>query len=494
MKRNTVSRRVFIKTSAIAATGLSILPSFITAKSKSALMKRNFGVLNHEVTTFGLGGQASLQWTPDDVDPVAIILKAFEKQVNYFDTSNLYGPSQLNYGKAFRKLDLIPGRAGYNEKLRKSIFITSKTHLRVAKGNLNVEGVNNWTNGPRGSYTIDDLKRSLSQLFGDGQGSYPKGAYLDMVLIHSVSSKADVDAVYEGLLDTNNKAEKIGALAALRDYRDGTNLTGLNPHEEKLIKHIGFSGHYDTGVMIDMIQRDKENLLEGMLVAINANDKLHFNMQYNVIPVAEAKNMGIIGMKVFADGAMYSKGAYWSNHVSHVVRQVGSPDVPFRSLIEYSLTTPGINTVIIGIGQISDNEDECQLVQNIAAAQVMPDALSETDRNNIENMAGNIKSGKTNYFQLEKRGLTPAQNIQIEGAGNNRIKITWDTAYAGNYPIDHYEIWYNNTRTATVKHFPQTSKIPFEYVHSPESLAKAEYSIVTVDKKGNEAETQKLTI
>jgi hypothetical protein len=39
----------------------------------------------------------------------------------------------------------------------------------------------------------------------------------------------------------------------------------------------------------------------GLLVAVNANDRLQFNMQHNVLPVAAAKNMGIIAMKVFAD-------------------------------------------------------------------------------------------------------------------------------------------------------------------------------------------------
>ena len=430
-QEKNISRRRFIKTSATAAVGLSLVPAFSGFKSGKNLMTRSFGSLNHEVTTFGLGGQASLQWTPDDVDPVAIILKAFDKKINYFDTSNLYGPSQLNYGRAFRQLELIPGITGYNEGLRRSVFLTSKTHIRIAKGDLNVEGVRNATNGQPGSHTIDDLKRSLSQIFGDGQGNYPEGAYLDMILLHSISGKADVDAAFEGLYDTDGNAEHIGALAALRDYRDGTNYTGLNPKEEKLIRHVGFSGHYDAGVMMDLIQRDRDNLIEGMLVAINANDKLNFNMQNNVIPVAAAKNMGIIGMKVFADGAMYSKGAHWSNQPSHVVRQVGSQELPFRPLIEYSLTTPGVSTLIIGIGQISDNPDECQLTQNIAAAQIKPDGLNETDRTAIEKTAARIKEGKTNYFQIEKGGLTAVRNVQLTKAGDQQVILTWDTAFAG---------------------------------------------------------------
>ncbi len=483
-----IGRRTFIKTSAAAAAGISILPSFYSHMSKPKLMTRDFGRLNHEVTTFGLGGQASIQWTPDDVDPVAIILKAFDKGVNYFDTSNLYGPSQTNYGKAFKSLGLIPGMAGYNEILRKSIFLTSKTHLRIAKGSLNYEGVNNWSNGPEGSRTVDDLKRSLSQVFGDGKGGYPTGAYLDMILIHSVTRKADVDAVFEGLENNDPKAERTGALAALRDYRDGTNFTGLNPGEEKLVNHIGFSGHYDAGVMMDMIRRDKYGILDGLLVAINANDKLNFNMQNNVIPVAAAKNIGIIGMKVFADGAMYTKDAHWSREPSHVVRQIGSNEMPFKPLIEYSLTTPGISTAIIGIGEISDDPSQCQLSQNIAASQIKPGGLSESDRLDIEKTANLIKDGKTNYFQMEEGGLTAPRDIKTEILNGREVLITWNTAYAGDYPVDHYEVWRNNSKIGQVEHRPQTTMEPFQFKDNVDESTGYEYKIITVDKKGRKKE------
>jgi len=311
-KRGKVSRRRFLKTSS-AIVGLSMAPYINCGKTGvGEPMKRTFGRTGFEVTTLGLGGQASIQWTPPDVEPVKIILKAFDLGVNYFDTSNVYGPSQMNYGKAFRELGLIPGQAGYDDIRRKSFFLTSKTDLRWAKGGYPVEGVGNYTNGTRGSKTIDDLKRSLSLMFGDGKGNYPAGAYLDMILIHNLNTLAEVDVLYEGLESPDPKAEHIGALAALRDYRDGTNLTGLNPKEEKLVRHLGFSGHYSAPVMMEMIQRDKHNILDGMLVAINSNDRLNLSMQNNVIPVAAAKKMGVIAMKVFADGAMYSKGAHWS--------------------------------------------------------------------------------------------------------------------------------------------------------------------------------------
>jgi len=491
MKSHHESRRVFIKTTAAAAAGIALMPGFGFIPNRVVKpMRRSFGKLNFEVTTFGLGGQASLQWTPDDVDPVKIILKAFHKGVNYFDTSNLYGPSQLNFGKAFTELGLIPAQTGYNEKLRRSFFLTSKTHLRFARGGSGTPGVTNWTNGNPDTFTVDDVKRSLSLMFGDGQGNYPPGAYLDMVLIHNLNTVEEVDALYEGLYDTDPKAERIGALAALRDLRDGTNLTGLNPKEEKLIRHIGFSGHFSPQVMIEMIQRDKSNLLDAMLVAINANDRLNFNMQHNVIPVATAKNMGIIGMKVFADGAMYTKESHWTQGPSEVVRTVGSAALPSRPLIEYALTTPGIHTAIIGIGQISDDPVLCQLEQNLSAAQINQSGMKVTDRTEVENMTRLVKEGRTNYFQLPDKGLIAPSNVSVsqKKVGKDRyVEINWNTAFAGNMPLKNYDILRDGKIISSVSHKPQTTKTPFTFVDRLSDNASHEYSIVASDMAGRSA-------
>jgi aryl-alcohol dehydrogenase-like predicted oxidoreductase len=490
------TRRRFIQTGSALAAGMAFAPAIsCTSNNKvTKLMTRQFGKIGFEVTTFGLGGQASVQWTPPDVDPVKIILKAFDKKVNYFDTSNLYGPSQVHFGSAFRELSLIPGKAGYNEKLRKSIFLTSKTHLRVAKGSNELEGVRNRTNGEQGTYTIDDVKRTLSQIYGDGNGHYPKGAYLDMVLIHNLNTTEEVDALYVGYDNPNASDEQIGALAALLDYRDGTNRTGLNPAEEKLINHIGFSGHYSAPVMMDMIRRDTKNILDGMLVSINANDKLNLNMQNNVIPVAMAKNMGIIGMKVFADGAMYSKDATWSNEYKHVVRSVGSEKLPSRPLIEYALSTPGISTQIIGIGQIDDEPKACQMTQNIASAQIAPNGLSASERGEIEKMALVAKGGQTNYFQIHEGGLTSVTNPMISKTDGNAILLTWDTAYAGNGQIQKYVILKDGAEIGDVAHAPQISTKPFVFTDNSGNEGKSEYRIITVDTDNKQVSSGSLIV
>jgi aryl-alcohol dehydrogenase-like predicted oxidoreductase len=454
------------------------------------LMKREMGRMHFEATTLGLGGQASLQWTPTDVDPTRIILKAFHLGINYFDTSNVYGPSQVNYGKAFRELHLIPGEPGYNQALRESFFLTSKTGLRWAKGAIQKPNLRNFTNGPDGSGTVDDVKRTLSQIFGDGQGNYPKGAYLNMVLCHALGSLEEVDALYTGLDKPDPRAEHIGALAALRDLRDGSNLTGLNPKEEKLIRHIGFSGHNSPPVMMEMLQRDEGNLLDGMLVAINANDRLNFNMQYNVIPVAAARNVGLIAMKAFADGCMYGKQPMFSNNPSHVIRTVGSAALPSHPLVRYTLTTPGIGTVIIGTGQIDDDPKGCQMEQNLIAAQIQTKGLSVSDRRSIEKITAAVQDGKTNYFQLPHQDLTAPRDVvvaQAPGGGKRVVKLTWQTAYAGDEPISHYEISRDGEEIGRVDHHPQTNKTPFSFEDQKAGANTHKYEIATIDAIGRRA-------
>ncbi|QIA06921.1 aldo/keto reductase [Draconibacterium halophilum] len=481
-KKYPVTRRDFIKVSATTTAAFSAMSlGACNSEKLPEPMKRPFGQLGFNVTTLGLGGQASIQWTPDDVDPVPIILKAFDLGVNYFDTSNLYAKSQLHFHSAFEKLNLIPGKENYNQKLRESIWLTSKTGMRWGKpGWPERENVNNWSNGENVECAVDDVKRSLTQIFGDGEGFYPEGAYLDMVLCHTLHNTDEVDVLYEGLETPLDPDGNFGALVALRDLRDGTNLTGMNPKNEKLIKHIGFSGHAHPPAMMDMIQRDEYGILDGMLIAINANDKTKMNMQHNVIPIAEAKGMGIIGMKVFADAALYHKEPRWSQTPDDVFRKVGNDELPSKPLIEYSLTTPGVHTLIIGIGQIDEDPMKCQLVQNFYASQVAPDGMSADERKRIEEQAKSVKP-ESNYFQaVEKERLSaPRDAKRTDGT------LTWNTALADEEPILYYEVLQNGELLGKVEHKPQLLKSqPFSFkLDNSESV-----TLASVDKAGNRAE------
>lgn len=204
-------------------------------------------------------------------------------------------------------------------------------------------------------------------------------------------------------------------------------------------------------------------------------------MQYNVIPIAEAKGMGVIGMKVFADAAMYHKKPDWSNTPEDVYMMVGSQELPSKPLIEYSLTTPGVNTLIIGIGHIDDDPLKCQLVQNFYSAQITPGGMSASERKRIEDQAKDVKP-ESNYFQVvNKENLSAPRDAKLE-----ENLLTWQTALADEAPIDHYEIIVDGKLEGTVKHQPQLLKSkPFSF----ELKEKGEEIVLAaVDKDGSRAE------
>lgn len=489
MTRQTLSRRQFLAASATAAAASGGFPYLsLGAIGVERPMKRPLGRTGFEVTTLGLGGQAAIQWTPPGVDPLAIIGKALDSGVNYIDTSNAYESSQSNFGAAFRAMHLTPGTAGYDERRRRSLCVASKTMIRYAKG-ANPD-VPDRTDGPAESRAADDIKRTLSQLFGDGKGGYPPGAYIDLFFIHNLNTLSDVDAIYEGARHTDPAAERIGALAVLRDYRDGTNLTGLNPGEEQCIGGIGISGHWSSPVMMECLQRDEENLIDAMLIAINANDRRCLSHQHNVIPLAAAKEVGIIGMKVFSDGAMYTKEPRWSRTPDDVVRTIGDAKLPSRPLVEYTLSTPGVATAIIGIGQIDNDPANCQLSQNLSAAQIAPASLSVSGREEIEAMVLRAGKDRSNWFQETAIPLGAPRDGAVVLREQQDLQITWQTAYAAGHPISHYEIHRNGRLVGTVAHRPQTTKAPFVFVDTPDNVDSASYAIATVDAAGNRATSE----
>jgi hypothetical protein len=154
-------------------------------------------------------------------------------------------------------------------------------------------------------------------------------------------------------------------------------------------------------------------------------------------------------------------------------------------LIEYCLTTPGVHTLIIGIGQIDEDPLKCQLVQNFYAAQIAPGGLTAEERLKIEQVAAGIKEGKTNYFQMAKTGLTAPRDLQKTEADGKPV-LTWQTAYAGDFPVAKYEIMVNGTKAGEVPHIPQVlKKEPFSFSGD----LSGPIVVAAVDTAGNRAET-----
>jgi len=176
---------------------------------------------------------------------------------------------------------------------------------------------------------------------------------------------------------------------------------------------------------------------------------------------------------------------------------VGSPDLPSRPLVQYSLSTPGIQTLIVGIGQIAEDGKSCQLEQNLAAAQIPPPGLSDSDRRAIEKATGSVKEGKTNYFQLPRQELTPPREATAQQEmrdGKRLARLQWQTAYAGDEPILSYEIWRDQKKVTAVPYKPQTSKQPFTFDEAIKDTSAHVYQVKALDAAGRSSATADLTL
>jgi len=253
-------------------------------ESKSRPMpKRKFGSTGFDVGIFSLGGQGSLETHQDHDGNVEIIRRAYELGVNYFDTSPVYGPSEDIYG------DALVG-------IRDKIFLATKTHDRTRDGSWRL------------------LEKSLDKMKTD---------YIDLWQIHNLKHEEEVD---EALADD-------GAIQAM-----------LEAKEQGIIKFLGITGHEKPDVLHEAMKRHD---FDTVLCPVNACDK-HMRTSFisETLPRANRKNMGIIGMKVFAQGYVFHPRGITTTWEA----------------LTYALTQ-NLSTVICGVDNIP------QLEENIAIAK-----------------------------------------------------------------------------------------------------------------------------
>ncbi len=470
---------------ALPAAGM-LGPGKLYAEAAKQLPVRTLGRTRRQVVPLALGGIGSLAHPATSEDSSEIVLRAIQLGINYLDTSNVYGPSQMLYGKAFRQLHLTPDDPHYNRALRERLYIATKTMGRSANQQNPMPNFGpppstaagapaGRPSGPQGgppsgfqlppefrNSAIDDLKRSLTQMFGDGKGYIPEGAYVDCMQIHNMTQPGDADTIYEGMEDRGGKMpERIGALAGLLDYRDGTNYTGLNPGHRIYIKHIGITGHANSQVLMSAIRKDKYDIIDTLLVSINANDRLFGANQNNVLPLAAARGMGVIAMKIFADGAMWGGPKHYLMRPEDVIRSVGRPDsVPSADLVRYAVSLPGVTCGVTGIGHIDHDRPEAdQLVANLAAA--VADMPSLEARLRIEHDVAERIGKDTNFFQDKIAALIQPTGV-ITRKDGDRVAVRWNTAYASADPIRSYEIRAGEKLLLSLPYRPQLTEEPFQ--------------------------------
>ena len=225
----------------------------ITATPPATMPERVLGRTGVRVPIFGLGGagQTPLSWDGAERDALAIIQRALELGIRYFDTAASYGPSEDYLGK------VLPPH-------RQQIFLTSKTAARDRDGA--------WR----------ELERSLKRL---------QTNYLDLWQLHHVSFLPELDTIFG----------KNGAIYALEEAIS-----------QKLVRFAGITGHHDPTVIAQGLHRYP---FHTTLIPVNAADKHHPHPFIpTVIPVAQQQNVGVIAMKVPAYGRLFKPGGLEGMH------------------------------------------------------------------------------------------------------------------------------------------------------------------------------------
>jgi aryl-alcohol dehydrogenase-like predicted oxidoreductase len=194
---------------------------------------------------FALGGEGILRTWGKEAEARAVIQRALDIGVNYFDSAPAYAGSLDYYGAS-----LGERRAG--------IFLASKTADRSRDGSLAV------------------LDLSLRRLRTD---------YLDLWQLHDVRTMSELRQIFA--------AE--GALEALLQARD-----------EGRVRHLGITGHHDPMVLAKALERFP---FDTVLIPLNCADVHRLSFARIVLPIAREKGIAVVAMKVYSGGLLGQPGS-----------------------------------------------------------------------------------------------------------------------------------------------------------------------------------------
>lgn len=301
-----VTAALLAPAAALAATPNRTIPALpMNPRTPAAMPTRNLGKTGYKVGIFSLGGQASLEKANNFDVAVPIIERALDLGVNYIDTSSIYGGPE-------RWSEQYVGRV--MAKRRNEAFLATKTKERTRDGSLRM------------------IEKSLALLQTD---------HVDLWQLHDIGTMTDIDAVFS----------KGGAMEALLEMK-----------EQKVVRHLGLTGHYRPDALIEGIHRYP---FDTILMAMSAADPHHYSFNEALLPLAVEKQMGIIGMKIPGRGRILSTwtpppiDAQKHSWEGMTIQTTSPGTLKMREAMYYTLSRP-VSTVIIGCDTIAQLEENVQ--------------------------------------------------------------------------------------------------------------------------------------
>jgi predicted aldo/keto reductase-like oxidoreductase len=250
---------------------------------KGAFPKRPLGKTGEQISILGLGGEGALRSFGREKEVVPLIHRAIDLGITYFESARAYAGSESYYGIALGER-------------RKEVFLASKSHERTAEG------------------VLKNLETTLTSM---------KTNFLDLWMVHDVRSINDLDLLF-------------GPKGAVKAFEVA--------QRNKLVKWIGISGHRNPAILstaIDLFPFDT------VLMPINPAECHYRPFLDEILPKAQEKGMGILGMKVFSRGVCFK--IFESESVEKFLR--------------FALTQP-ISTVVVGCETIEQLEMNARFAQS----------------------------------------------------------------------------------------------------------------------------------
>src|SRR5437763_10840626 len=287
--RKDLSRRKFLERVGLttAGVGLSLFPDAAEAYTAIAsLPKRTLGRTNAKVSILAFGCGSRFLMYEDEEKAIAALNHAIDLGITYLDTAYAYGD-----GKSESRVGKVTATR------RKDVWMATKIPDRTRDAFLR------------------RLESSLTRLQTD---------HVDLVHIHSLGQAEDLEQI----------EAPDGALKGLLEAR-----------EQKLARFIGVTSHTNGEILATAIQRHD---LDCVQMALNASRNGRF--EELALPAANAKNLGIIAMKVTGQEFLLGNAA-------------GKADID--SLLRYSMSLP-VTTAVVGMPTLAMLERNTTITRNFS--------------------------------------------------------------------------------------------------------------------------------
>src|SRR6516164_4779530 len=270
---DNLSRRKFLEQFGLgtaAGVGLSLLPQFAQGRSapSNPLPSRVLGRTGARVPILALGCGSRFLMYEDEEKALSALNHAIDLGITYLDTAYAYGD-----GKSETRVGKVMASR------RKEVWLATKIPDRTRDGFL------------------QRLEGSLKRLNTD---------HVDLVHIHSLRQEDDLRKI---------EAPE-GAMKGLLEAR-----------EQKMARFIGMTSHTNGQVLARAIERHD---LDCAQMALNASCNGRF--EELALPAANAKNLGVIAMKITGQEFLVGEGA-------------GKADM--HALLRYSMSLP-VTTAVVG--------------------------------------------------------------------------------------------------------------------------------------------------